>query len=100
MRRVPIVIPVTIAACLSFSIPALAQQNDEGVQYNTIRTVLGAGRRELIGMVLKQGAFVTGIGVVIGLGGALLLTSFLEGLVFGITTPMTYRRSWWWWYCW
>ncbi len=51
-----------------------------------IRTVLGAGRRELIGMVLKQGAVVTGIGVVIGLSGALLLTSFLEGLVFGITT--------------
>lgn len=51
-----------------------------------IRTVLGAGRRELIGMVLKQGAIVAGIGVVIGLIGAFFLTSLLEGLVFGITT--------------
>jgi predicted permease len=49
-----------------------------------IRAALGAGRADLSSLVLRQGLVVTGIGVVAGVMGALLVTRVLEGLLFGV----------------
>jgi predicted permease len=49
-----------------------------------IRMALGAGRREVLKMVISQGIKLTLIGVAIGLAGALGLTRFLSGLLFGV----------------
>ncbi|MFC1627615.1 ADOP family duplicated permease [Gemmatimonadota bacterium] len=51
-----------------------------------IRGALGAGRRELTGMILRQGAIVTGIGIVIGVLLTLAASSLLKGMVFGISS--------------
>jgi len=51
-----------------------------------IRAALGAGRRELVTMVLRQGATVTLIGTIIGVILAWVATSALEGMVYGISS--------------
>jgi putative ABC transport system permease protein len=49
-----------------------------------IRRALGAADGRVVGMVLKQGMALASAGVVLGTGGALLLSRFLETLLFGI----------------
>ncbi len=49
-----------------------------------VRLALGAQTRDLLGMVLRQGAILAGLGVAIGLVGAFWLTRFIEGLLFGV----------------
>jgi putative ABC transport system permease protein len=57
-----------------------------------IRMALGARRRDVMMMVIGQGMKLAGAGILIGLGGALALTRFMETLVFGVsaTDPLTY----------
>jgi putative ABC transport system permease protein len=57
-----------------------------------IRMALGARRRDVMTMVIGQGMKFAGAGILIGLGGALALTRFMETLVFGVsaTDPLTY----------
>jgi putative ABC transport system permease protein len=57
-----------------------------------IRMALGARRRDVMLMVIGQGIKLAGISILIGLGGALALTRFMENLVFGVsaTDPLTY----------
>ena len=45
-----------------------------------IRMALGADRKKLLQMILKQGMTLTLIGVALGLGGAYVLTKYLESL--------------------
>jgi putative ABC transport system permease protein len=47
-----------------------------------LRASLGADRRELVSLVLRQGLFVTTIGIVIGVAISLYATRFLESLLF------------------
>ena len=56
-----------------------------------IRMALGAERRDLLGMVIRQGAKLALLGVCVGLGGALLLTRFLSTMLYGVkpTDPLT-----------
>jgi predicted permease len=49
-----------------------------------IRMALGAQASDLRGMVIGQGMWLTLIGVVIGVGGALWLTRFLASFLFGV----------------
>ena len=49
-----------------------------------IRQALGADRRSIVSLVLKQGLGTTVLGVAIGLGAALLLTRYLQSLLFGV----------------
>jgi len=56
-----------------------------------IRMALGAERGTVLGAVLGQGLKLTGIGLAIGIAGALALTRLMETLLFGVrpTDPMT-----------
>jgi putative ABC transport system permease protein len=49
-----------------------------------VRLALGAQRREVLGLVLRQGAAMIGGGLVLGTVGAIGLARFMQGLVFGI----------------
>jgi putative ABC transport system permease protein len=50
-----------------------------------IRMALGAGRRNVLKLVIGQGAWLAIIGVAFGLGGAFALTRLMAGLLFGVT---------------
>jgi predicted permease len=57
-----------------------------------IRMALGAGRRNVLALVLGQGMALAGIGVAAGLIAALALSRVLAGLLFGVspTDPATF----------
>jgi len=60
-----------------------------------IRMALGANRGRMLTMILKQGMTLTLIGVALGLGGAYVLTRYLETLnnmLFGVKPrdPLTF----------
>src|SRR5690606_3323516 len=60
-----------------------------------IRMVLGAGRREVVGMIMKDSGGFTLLGLVYGLAGALALTRYLESQLFGLTPldPATFAGA-------
>ena len=49
-----------------------------------LRLAVGAQPRQVLLLVLKQGFWLTIIGVVLGLAAALALTRLLSGLLFGV----------------
>jgi predicted permease len=49
-----------------------------------IRQALGADRRSIVSLVLLQGLRTAGLGLVIGLAAAIVLTRYLESLLFGV----------------
>lgn len=49
-----------------------------------VRMALGAARADVMRMVVRQGASLAAIGIVIGLGGAFALTRLLKTMLFGI----------------
>jgi putative ABC transport system permease protein len=49
-----------------------------------IRQALGADPRTILTLVLGQGMRTTGIGIVLGLAGAVALTRYLQSLLFGV----------------
>ena len=57
-----------------------------------IRMALGARSQDVIGMILRQGMAVVGIGIAIGLFGAWMLTRTLASLLYGVTAtdPLTF----------
>jgi putative ABC transport system permease protein len=57
-----------------------------------VRMAVGASPGEIIRMVLSQGGMLAGLGIAIGLGGALAASEVLKSMVFGVTArdPLTY----------
>jgi putative ABC transport system permease protein len=57
-----------------------------------IRVALGAGRRDVLRLVVGQGMILAVIGVAIGVAGALALTRVMKGLLYGVspTDPTTF----------
>ena len=57
-----------------------------------IRLALGAQSRDVLLMIVKQGSFLIGLGIVIGLAGAFALTRLIASLLFGVTAkdPLTF----------
>lgn len=51
-----------------------------------IRQALGADARSILSLVLAQGARRVGLGLVLGLVGALVLSRYLESMLFGVST--------------
>ena len=49
-----------------------------------IRMALGAERRNVLGLIVKQGLGLTLAGIIIGVGGALALTRFLSSFLYGV----------------
>ena len=49
-----------------------------------VRMALGAGRADVMRMVVRQGLSLAAIGIVLGLSGALALTRLLKAMLFGI----------------
>jgi predicted permease len=50
-----------------------------------IRMAIGADGRDVLDMILRQGMFLTAVGVALGIAAALALTRFLEGVLFGVS---------------
>jgi len=50
-----------------------------------IRMTLGAVRSDIMRLVLREGLILAGLGIVLGIGGALALSSLLNDLLFGVT---------------
>jgi len=50
-----------------------------------IRVALGARRDQVIAMIVRQTATLTGMGVIVGVAAAAGLSRYLEGLLFGVT---------------
>jgi putative ABC transport system permease protein len=57
-----------------------------------IRLALGAGRNDVLGLVVGQGMRLVGIGLLIGLTGAWLLSRVLTSQLYGVSArdPLTY----------
>ena len=57
-----------------------------------IRMALGAARRDLLLMVLREGIVLTALGIVGGLAGAVVLTRLMASLLFGVSAsdPVVY----------
>ncbi len=57
-----------------------------------VRLALGASKSQLLGMVLKEGLILSGLGLGVGVLGALYLTRFLSRLLFQVnpTDPLTF----------
>jgi putative ABC transport system permease protein len=57
----------------------------------SIRTAMGAGRRDIVLLVVREGLLVTVIGIVIGLGAALGLTRLIASQLYDVTPtdPLT-----------
>jgi predicted permease len=60
-----------------------------------IRIALGALPREILGLVLSQGAWLAGLGIALGLAAALAATRLLARLLFGVgpTDPPTFLAT-------
>ena len=57
-----------------------------------VRSAIGATRWQVIGLIMQQGLWKTGIGLVIGLVGAVLLSRAMKSLLFdlSVTDPWSY----------
>ncbi len=64
-------------------------------QEMAVRMALGAGRRDVLGLVLREGFTVTLIGVTVGFAAALGLSRVMAGYVYGIksTDPLTFAAA-------
>jgi ABC-type antimicrobial peptide transport system permease subunit len=49
-----------------------------------IRSAIGATRRQIVMLILRQGLWKTGLGVIAGLAGAVALSRFVTGLLFQV----------------
>ena len=57
-----------------------------------VRMALGAQTRDILKMIIRQGLVLTASGVGLGLLGAVILTRFLQSMLFGVsaTDPLTF----------
>jgi len=57
-----------------------------------IRGAIGATRPQIIGLVMKQGLWKTGVGLAVGLAGAILLSGYMTSMLFELkaTDPWSY----------
>jgi len=88
-RRFNLLLLVTFAsAALVLSVigiyGVIAFTTAQRTQEIGVRMALGAERREVVGMVVRQGMALALIGILAGLGGALALTRVISTLLYGV----------------
>lgn len=76
---------VGIYGLVSFSV-------EQRVSELGLRRALGGQPRDIVVLVVRDGARLALVGVMLGVGGALVLTHFMEGMLFGVepTDPATF----------
>jgi putative ABC transport system permease protein len=79
---------VGIFGVMSYTVNRRAQEM-------AIRMALGARPRDLLRLVLREAAWVTLFGVILGLAGALALSRLMAGYVYGISSadPLTFAAA-------
>ncbi|MBA2686307.1 MAG: ABC transporter permease [Gemmatimonadaceae bacterium] len=84
---------LTVFACFSLTALALAVLGVYGVisqgvaerrKEIGVRIALGAQQRDIVRMVMSQGFTFAGIGIAVGVAGAVALTGLLRGMLFGV----------------
>jgi predicted permease len=60
-----------------------------------VRMALGAARADVVRMIVRQGASLAAIGIVLGIGGAFALTRLLKSMLFdiGVTDALTFSAA-------
>src|SRR6185312_1619470 len=76
------VIALLLAAIGIYGVMAFAVT--QRTQEIGIRMALGARATDVLKLVVKHGMMLAGIGVLVGIGGAWILTRFMEGILFGV----------------
>jgi ABC-type antimicrobial peptide transport system permease subunit len=76
-------VAMTLAAAGIYG--ALSGSVTERTRELGIRLALGATSANVVGMVLREGGTLIGFGLVIGLGGAALLSRLMQSLLFGVS---------------
>lgn len=86
---------VSSSVLYPFCVHLIADTVNRRAQEMAIRMALGAGRSDLLYLVLQEGLWVTLSGVVLGLAGALILSRLMAGYVYGISSadPLTFARA-------
>ncbi len=82
-----VIASIGIAAVMAFNVSA--RTNEIG-----IRMALGAAPSRVTGMILKEGGLLVVLGLAAGVVGSLMLSRFIDGLLFGIASrdPITLTR--------
>jgi putative ABC transport system permease protein len=88
-RRLPLALVSLFAACaVALAAVGLAGVLSCGVAFRTreigLRLALGAERREILRMILKQGLRLSGWGVALGIAGSLVFGPFVSHLLYGV----------------
>jgi ABC-type antimicrobial peptide transport system permease subunit len=60
-----------------------------------VRVALGATAGDVAGLVVRQAAVLSGVGIAIGIGAALALSRFIESKLYGVSAsdPVSYAVS-------
>ena len=84
------IVALTLAAIGTYGI--LSYMVTERQREIGIRMALGAGQGQVVGLVLKQGLGIAGLGILLGVGGAYALSRVTSTLLYGVSPsdPMTY----------
>ena len=73
----------------------VAEPVGQRMQELGIRIALGAQKLDIISLVMRRGLWLTGIGVTIGLVGAIFISRLLGAMLFGISAndPSTFAMT-------
>jgi predicted permease len=63
----------------------LAYLTSQRTQEFGVRLALGASATSILGLVIREGGLLTGLGAALGLAGAIAVTRTLRGLLYGVT---------------